>query len=90
MDIIPVQYRGNHRVAEAENQVQESYAVAAIRDLQEQVKAEIERAEAALEGESDIFVFNYAEARLKGLRKLGSRLANAWAEVAGMLDEGDA
>lgn len=87
MEIIKANYKGYDRFAKAENEVQQRYAVDAIKKLEAQVAEEVKRIEAIFYDLEYLEARQYLEARLQELKKLKYRLGTAWAEVAGMFDD---
>ncbi|WKD28624.1 hypothetical protein NDQ72_01370 [Halomonas sp. KG2] len=87
MEIIRANYKGFDHFAKAENEVQQRYAVDAIKKLEAQVAEEVRRIETSFYDLEYLDARVYQEARLKGLKTLRYRLSNAWAEVAGMFDD---
>jgi|TARA_R110002012_G_scaffold321621_2_gene550153 hypothetical protein len=87
MEIIKANYKGYDHFAKAENEVQQRYAVDAIKKLEVQVAEEVKRIEAIFYDLEYLEARHYLEARLKELKKLEYRLGTAWAEVAGMFDD---
>lgn len=91
MEIVKANYTGNYQVAVAENEVQERYAVKAIKEIQQNLGQECRRISELLAGDRRHLMHTeervYLELRLMALEKLDTRLGNAWAEVAGCFDQ---
>ncbi|MFI2817884.1 hypothetical protein [Vreelandella piezotolerans] len=91
MEIVKANYTGNYQVAVAENEVQERYAVKAVREILDNVGQELSRLSEQLASDERHLMDTerrvYLELRVMGLEKLYSRLADATAQVAGCFDQ---
>lgn len=92
MEIVKANYTGNYQVAVAENEVQERYAVKAIKEILDDVGQELSRLSEQLASDERHLMGTekrvYLELRVMGLEKLYSRLADAKAQVAGCFGRG--
>ena len=94
MEIVKAKYTGNYQAAVTENEVQERYAVKAIKGILDDVGQELSRISEHLASDERHFMDTemrvYLELRVMGLEKLYSRLGDATAQVAGCFGrEGD-